>query len=89
MLSHPSSLQEWLSELNAFKAASLAEWQLRPTYDVTHTQPGGMSLLAYGHRKGVNDRTVMVMDLMVAGRPAMIDPGAFAIIMCDADIISD
>ena len=69
--------QAWLAELNAFKAAALAEWRQRPTYDATHTRPGGMSLLAYGHRKGVSDRTVMVMDLLVAGRPAMIDSGAW------------
>lgn len=68
------SVQEWVSALNDFKRVAYQEWVENPRWDDSYTHCGGQALLAYGHRRSMHMRTVVVLDLIRNSVISRVDP---------------
>jgi hypothetical protein len=67
-----SSAAEWCAELNAFASRSLQKWIAQPEMNEDGVR-GAHAIGAYGHRKSIHDRTVMVMTYLESGQPDFVD----------------
>lgn len=67
-----ASAAAWCDALNGFAARSIAKWIAQPEFDPQGVR-GAHAIGAYGHRKAIHDRTVMVMTYVESGQPAFAD----------------
>ena len=74
MVKEGRSLQDWCDELNGFARRSIAKWIQQPQVD-EHGVRGAHAIGAYGHRKSIHSRTVMVMTYMESHQPQFVDFG--------------
>ena len=61
-LSASHSVQAWTERLNAWKDEQWRAFERQPYFNAERTRRGGEGLMAYAHRKALNNRTTMVAN---------------------------
>jgi len=64
---------EWVEALNTFCSEGVKEWMAYPVKMPSTGNRGGMFLTAYGHKRAIGEKTVMVSSFLYHGSPRFTD----------------